>query len=362
MNRLGIVCGSLSRGGAERVAIYLAEYMKQVNIDVCIITAGKAKNEYKMPEGIERINLNESLNKIKALVVQVIKMNKIVKEKNIDIILIMGVPLCIYAIPGCFFTNAKIIVSERNDPEHFAGKRIVKIVSRCLIKMADGFVFQTRDAEKYYNKLLKKRSVVIPNPLLAENLPQPYQGKREKIIVSSGRLNKQKNQKMLIQVFTEIAEKIPEFKLIIYGEGELRQELETEIRHLNMEERILLPGNVTDLHERIRKASIFVLTSNFEGMPNALIEAMALGIPCISVDCPCGGPRELIKDGVNGILIPIEDTTLLKKAIINIIERSDYAASLGREAVNIKRTLNLDAIGMKWLEYLKTVYYGVKER
>lgn len=355
MDKLGIICGSLSRGGSEHVAVYLAEYMKRMKIEVCLITSGKAKNEYKVPEGIERIDLGQSSNKVLTFVIQMKKINKLIKEKKIDTILIMGVPLCIYSIPGCFFTDVKMIVSERNDPSHFAGKRIVKVISRYFMRIADGFVFQTSDAKKYYAGKLKGKGVIIPNPLLTEHLPEYYTGDREKTIVTSGRLIEQKNQKLLIHAFTEISERIPEYQLIIYGEGKLRKELENEIIRLNMKGRILLPGNVSDLHERIKKAGVFVLPSDFEGMPNALIEAMALGLPCITTDCPCGGPRELIDDGVNGVLIPVNSKKLLEKAIMEVIEKPDYARSLGEAATGIKSKLSVDKIGRQWFQYFTSV-------
>ncbi len=355
MDKLGIICGSLVRGGAERVAVYLAEYMKKRKIEVFLITSGKAENEYRAPEGVERINLSQSSNKFLTFAVQMKKINKIIKEKKIDTVLIMGVPLCIYSIPGCIFTNAKVIVSERNDPSNFAGKRIVKVISRYFMRMADGFVFQTSDAKKYYAGKLKGKGVIIPNPLLAKYLPEQYTGDREKMIVTSGRLIEQKNQKMLIHAFSEISERIPEYQLIIYGEGELRQELENEIIRLNMKGRVLLPGNVSDLHDRIRKASVFVLPSKFEGMPNALIEAMALGLPCITTDCPCGGPRELIEDGVNGVLIPVNSKELLEKAILEVVENPDYTRSLGEAAACIKNKLSVDKIGRQWFQYFTSL-------
>ena len=324
MDKLGIICGSLVRGGAERVAVYLAEYMKKRKIEVFLITSGKAENEYRAPEGVERINLSQSSNKFLTFAVQMKKINKIIKEKKIDTVLIMGVPLCIYSIPGCIFTNAKVIVSERNDPSNFAGKRIVKVISRYFMRMADGFVFQTSDAKKYYAGKLKGKGVIIPNPLLAKYLPEQYTGDREKMIVTSGRLIEQKNQKMLIHAFSEISERI-------------------------------LPGNVSDLHDRIRKASVFVLPSKFEGMPNALIEAMALGLPCITTDCPCGGPRELIEDGVNGVLIPVNSKELLEKAILEVVENPDYTRSLGEAAACIKNKLSVDKIGRQWFQYFTSL-------
>lgn len=351
MKKLGIICGTLSRGGAERVAINIAEYMKNHGIEIYILTAGRAEDEYEVPIGIERIVLNNHVNKFLSVINSIIVLRKMIKKYSLDTIIIMGVPLCIYSIPGSVHTGTKIIVSERNDPHHFAGKKIVRIFSRFLMRFSDGFVFQTNDAKKYYNKIRKGRGIVIPNPLMADRLPVRYEGFREKIIINIGRLEQQKNQKILIQAFSQIAQKYPGYRLIIYGEGSLRETLENEIKKYRQQDRIFLPGNYEDIHEKIRKASVFVLCSDFEGMPNALIEAMALGIPCISTDCPCGGPRELIKDGVNGILIPVGDVKALKEKIEYFINNPDVSAACGRNALAIREELHMDNIGKLWYTY-----------
>ena len=116
-----------------------------------------------------------------------------------------------------------------------------------------------------------------------------------------GFLNK-KNQKILIEAFSKIEGAYPEYELIIYGEGSLRETLEKQVRDLGIEQKVKLPGNDANVLEKIRDAGIFVLSSNYEGMPNALIEAMALGIPSISTDCPCGGPKTLVQPYINGLL------------------------------------------------------------
>ena len=196
-------------------------------------------------------------------------------------------------MPALKGSKAKIIVSERNDPRNFQGKTITKLVSRYLMSKADGFVFQTNDACDFYKKY-KDRSVVIPNPVadvpvILERLPNEQ---RDKVIVTAGRLVPQKNHEMLIKAFGKIAYRFPEYKLIIYGEGELKEKLQLLSRDLSMGDRVVFPGSVNDLHEKIKNAELFVLSSDFEGMPNALMEAMAMGITCISTDY-CGGPRDI---------------------------------------------------------------------
>ena len=203
---------------------------------------------------------------------------------------------------------------------------------KILYPLADGFVFQTKEAQEYFDKKIQKKSVIIPNPINEEFICEPYNGEREKKIVTVGRLEEQKNHKMLIKAFSKLPEGLSEYKLIIYGEGSLRPELEKQIKELNLLGRVFLPGQVDDVKNRIYKAGLFVLSSNYEGMPNALMEAMALGVPCASTDCPCGGPRFLIKNEYNGLLYNVNNELELKLAINKIIGDEELSKKISKNA------------------------------
>ena len=180
-----------------------------------------------------------------------------------------------------------------------------------------------------------------------------YTGEREKIIVTTGRLNKHKNHSLLICAFKRIVAFFPDYRIIIYGEGPERLNDEILIRKLGLQEYVLLPGTTNNVPEKIYKASLYVLTSDFEGMPNSLMEAMALGLPCISTDCPCGGPRELIVSGKNGMLVPVGDEDALANAMKKLLNDERYAIELGKNAMKIREELSMDIICRKWYEYLK---------
>lgn len=358
MKKLAIICGTLSRGGAERVTVCLADYMNRNGVPAVIITGDRSEKEYDPPAGVQRISLADGCkngNSIAKLVYQINTLRKTIREQGVDMVLIMGVPVCIYAVPGCMGTDAKIIVSERNDPRHFAGKKIVKLTATALMCLADGFVFQTEDAKAYYDKLLQSQGTVIPNPLLAEKLPPVYTGLRERTIVSAGRLIEQKNQLMLLDSFAKLDKRYSNYKLVLYGEGPLRRKLEHHVAALGLQQRVSLPGNVTDLLKRIQSASVFVMTSNFEGMPNVLIEAMALGLPCISTDCPCGGPKTLITNGENGVLIPVGDQERLVVELERLLENPEKAQQMGLAAAQIRERLHVERIGMQWHDYLNEI-------
>ena len=169
--------------------------------------------------------------------------------------------------------------------------------------------------------------------LLAKTL---FEGDRPQDIVAVGRMDENKNQRMAIRAFCKIAERFPDARLILYGDGPLRRELTEEVRSLDMSERILLPGRITDVPEKLEKAYAFVLTSFTEGMPNTLIEAMSLGTACISTDCPCGGPKDLIRDGENGFLVPVDDSDALADRLTKLLENPDLMQQMGKNAAKLQ--------------------------
>lgn len=354
MKKICVFNGSLARGGSERVTVALADFFAQNHIDCDIVTIGRSRaQEYPVPANVNRICIDENwqFNAFKRIRL----FRKYLKSSGCDVLLVMGTPLCLYAIPASRNLKIKTIVSERNAPANFKGKKTTALFSRFLMKQADGFVFQTNEAREFYKGKTFEKSVVIPNPLPVEGLPEPYRGEREKQIVSAGRLHVQKNQKLLISAFAKLSPLFPEYKLTIYGEGGLAQELKQHARDLGVEEKVALPGNVTDLLTRIRKAAVFALPSDFEGMPNVLIEAMATGLPCVSTDCPCGGPRELIEDGKNGYLMPVGDEAALVKILTELLSDEASAARVGENAVLIRERLDITRIAPKWLSFMNNI-------
>ena len=337
-------------GGAQRVCINLIKWLqKNTSSEILLLVGSKLVvddlqydvtgiNHKYLPKGI--------FNKIKFI-------RRETKKFHPDIYVTFGVPNCLVDIPATIGLNLKHIVCERNDPAHFAGKTSTKIISRLLMKLANGYIFQTKGAQEYYGGNIARNSVVVPNPVFdVENLPtEPYNGESINTIVSVGRLNSQKNYLMLINAFKDISEKHPEYRLMIYGEGPERAKEEALIRELNIEDRVLLPGTTKNVYDSIHKASIFVLSSDFEGMPNALMEAMVMGLPCISTDCPCGGPSDLIRNNEDGILIPVNDKNALVNALEYMIDNPEKAKQMGKNAMDIRKRLSVDSVCSMWYSY-----------
>lgn len=355
MNKIAIHIDSLGRGGAERVTVNLAKYLVAHGYACAIVTERVAKYEYEVPDGVERVNLGVDCNKFLHYVSNVRRLRHIYRGIGFDTLLIMDLPACLLSIPAVQGLNAKTVVSERNDPTHFPGKKIVAIISRWLMTKADGFVFQTADAMEFYKELIGERGAVIPNPLYLTDLPAVSDGPRRKEIVAVGRLTPQKNQDMLIEAFSRIKDEFPDWRLLIFGEGELRSELEAKVSSRGLKGSVILPGNKTNLLERVKDSAVFAMPSNFEGMPNALLEAMALGLACVSTDCPIGGPRAIIKPGTNGLLVDVGDIDGLTGALRTLMSNEKMRGDFGMAAAEVRETFDSDKVCLRWQEYLQSL-------
>ena len=179
-----------------------------------------------------------------------------------------------------------------------------------------------------------------------------YEGEREKTITAVGRIDENKNHELLIRAFAQIAGQFPEYRLVIYGEGDKRQELCKLSEELGLKNRISLPGSIEDVSEAIYKTSVFVLSSNTEGMPNTLIEAMIMGLPVIATDCPCGGPAELIRSGENGILTPVGDVNAMKDNLQYMLKNLQNAEKMGKQAKITGEMYRPEPVLKEWEKYL----------
>ncbi len=188
-----------------------------------------------------------------------------------------------------------VVVSVRAVPALEYDSAKTRIPAFLLFGSAAGVILQTEEAKAFFPRKIRKRSVILPNPINPAFLRPRYEGEREKTVVCVGRIDKNKNQELLLRAFARCLDRHPEYVLHFYGAGE-EEQLKHLAKDLGAEKNTVFHGSVSDIPERIEKAGIFVLPSKTEGMPNALIEAMSLGLACISTDCPCGGPRELIRD------------------------------------------------------------------
>ena len=351
---------SMQKGGAERVISIISNYLIE-KYDVVIVTNINDISYYKLNNNIKYINLDKSIqnNTVQKIYrkigyIRTSRLKKIILKEKPNVILSFLPEPSFRILSLKKKLNIPIIVSDRNDPNIEYKNPIVNKIMRNLYKKADGFVFQTSDAKDYMKNIVKCRNIIIPNPIASDFIVECYKGTRKKTIVTVGRLTKQKNHKLLIDAFKKIVNVHPEYELYIYGDGDLKANLEKYIVDNNLNKKVILKGITNDLKNEIYNAGMFVLSSDYEGMPNVLMEAMALGLPCISTDCSGGGARFLMKNNINGILIPTNDVDSMSEAINRIIDDNEYARNLGKQANISLKKYDTNLICKKWEEYIES--------
>ena len=348
----------LSNGGAERVIANLASQFAKDGQEVAVITSFKTQGEYVTADSVCRYELEETDrtkdNLLKKNIRRIYRLREILKRDKPDVLVSFMAEPNFRAILATVGLKTKNIISVRNDPNVEYKGKIGYIIGKLLLPSADGCVFQTEEARKWFPIKLQNKSTVILNPVKEEF----YETKWEPIlgrIITCGRLEKQKNHKMLIDAFLLTNDRIANLELWIYGKGSLQSELEEYIKQKNANDRVYLQGNVSNVSKVIGKANVFILSSDYEGMPNALMEAMAVGIPCIVTDCPCGGPRMLIKDGEDGILIPVKSTQDLANELYKVLVNNKYAEKLANNAKIRALEFKPNLVFNNWKNYIEYI-------
>lgn len=357
---------SLGLGGAERVVSILSNALCKEGHSIVLATEWTSEREYALDERIARFDVGlspkqEEKNRISKIILRHLNLRKCIQKEKPDIVISFCVKANYRAAISMLGMKIPLLVSVRNDPKIDYAPH--PLSTRMMERKANGCVFQTKEAMSFFSSSFQKKSTIVYNPLtnafleeaeqLYRDLPKKPDGTvcRRKEIVAVGRITAQKNHRLLVKVFADLAADYPDYVLRIYGEHEnavLTDELETFIKDKKLEKQIFLMPPSKQIQKEIIDAALFVLPSDYEGMPNSLIEALALGLPCISTDCPCGGPAMLIEDKVSGLLVPVGDPEALKAAMSKLLKDAEYAESLGLTARKIKDTVNEEAIVSEW--------------
>lgn len=338
MKKIVFLSYTSGRGGASKVMSLLMNEYATRNWDVTYIVRDIFQS-YPLDNKIRIVELGNDSKFSKMYYYKWIR--KYFKENKPDVsVSFLVVPNIINILASRGLSN-RIVISERNDPTSY--KRLYKILIRVFYKFADKIVFQTKRALSYYPKKMQKKGIIIRNPVTISceaNIPK-------KKIVTAGRLESQKNQRMLIEAFEMYNRKNNEFELYIYGDGSLKEELKKIIIDKNLENKVYLKGNVTNIHECFSDAYVFVLPSNHEGLSNMLLESMMMGLPCIST--LCAGADEVIENNENGILVPINDTESLLQALERITSDENLRHKISQNAKRTAQIFNKDKILQEWV-------------
>jgi glycosyltransferase involved in cell wall biosynthesis len=341
----------MTNTGAERV---LAELANEWAKDGCKITvvqtkAGLHETCYNLSDKISFINHKSTNNRILNLFKTSFFMIKTLNQhKNARVVVFINSVMRVILFSSLFIRN-RLIVSERNNPYNSPPSASRRFLRNMLFKIADRCVFQTPGAMEYFPLSVRKKGVIIPNPINPD-LPVINRGERAKRILSACRLDAQKNIPMMIFAFKKLLQFYPEYELYIYGRGPLEDEIRKLIEQEKLGNKVYLPGFTDNIYEEMNKSAMFVLSSNYEGISNSMLEALGMGLPSVVTDCPAGGARMMIDNNVNGILVPVGDVQAMFEGMKKILDDEGFAKKLSANAIQIRNKYPVEKVARMWLE------------
>lgn len=366
--RLTLVISALSSGGAERVMSIMANYwvMKEWEITLLTFDDGTKPPFYDLDSRIRHISLNiagKSPNRFIRIwnnVKRIHILQSAIAQSKPDAVISFIDQVNILTLLATRSLNIPVVVSERVDPALYSIGRIWEQLRRWTYPLGDRLVVQAQGAFNYFSSGLPNRVCIIPNPVLLPPRTKATSDKVgvERVLIAMGRFTRQKGFDLLLQAFARLKDHYPEWTVTILGEGELRTELESLRNRLGLSEWVHFPGVVKNPYTVLVQADIFVMSSRFEGFPNALCEAMACGLPVISTDCP-SGPREIIRNDVDGILVPNENVEALAAAMERLMSDEAERKRLSTRAPEVLERFSLEKVMGMWEKLLAQV---VEER
>lgn len=357
MKSILFITNSLGFGGAEKMLTFVARQLATRGYKVSIINLNKVPNYLSLQK--QEINEDVQVFDIKASKSTEYIKNIIRVAKQVQAEVLIGFTAFpnMYAKIAGTILGIPSIMSERGDPTRTMSYTLKGKISRFIINRSKGGVFQTDGAMKFYGKGLQKRGKVIPNPIFVKGeVPVVNFEEREKTVVSVGRFdNRQKRYDVMIKAFKLFNDRHPEYILKLYGEGDDRDAIKDWCSELGILEKVKFMGLTKNAMQVISKDGMFVITSDYEGISNALLEAMAVGLPCVSTDHTPGGARYLITHGVNGLLAPIGEPEKIAEYMCKFAEDKELAKSCGEKAKEVLVKFAPEKIIDSWEEYILSV-------
>ena len=345
--KITFVTDTMHCGGSERVISELANYFAKAN-EVSLVCLRRRVVDYDISSNVRVLFADDHC---RSMVQKVFWFNKVARQEG-GVVIAFMVPVYIFTLVSLLFTRIPVIISERNDPE--AASLFRKVARRLLLFRAQSIVVQTNDIKNYFPKKYQDKTVVIKNPISEKfESGAALTAAKEDTIISVGRLDEQKNQRLMIEAFSEIASDYPGYSLKIYGEGPLRGELHKLIDEKGLSGRVFLMGKSTEIFAHLCSSRIFVLTSDYEGFSNALTEAMCVGLPVVSTKV--SGTQETIVSGKNGLLVEKRNKPELVRALRALLDNPQFAYKLAVEAVKIKETVDFETICRQWQNVINDI-------
>lgn len=349
-----LASGKFAYAGMEKMMVWLGNALSESNHEISVCTLYDIKANANIKENVTTIPMgipyssSFALRNLRLFLCVPFKLGKVLSKQSADYVISFGDSAFFPLVIVKLFLGYKLIVSERGDPNSPNG--FLERLRQKLVRFANIAVFQTAGARDYYNEKLgiHVENHIIPNPV---SLPtEAWEYKSKKTLLSVGRLDlRQKRQDLLIDAFNKVHKIHPDWNLIICGSGGDENTVREKIKRLGLEDVILMPGAVNNVKEHMLNAGVYLLTSDFEGIPNALLEAMSIGMPVVSTDCSPGGAALLIDNYKNGILVERGNVAEFANAINYMIENVQEARNMGLAARISMSNYSPDRIKEKWL-------------
>lgn len=352
MNKIIIVCLKLSNGGSERVLSILANSFAERGYDVDFVILYDYEPDYRLSERVNIIELKwkNSCNLVECFYRWRQLRNTIIQR---DAVIISFLFRAVFWVAvSTAFLDTKRIYSERNDPRKDPNKWYKRALRNVCFNGADKLVFQTEEQMRLFPEKLREKGVVIENPVIG-SMPICNPERCEKIVISVCRYEKQKNIKLSIDAFEEFHKFHNDFRFHIYGRGTLENELKLYIDSKNLNDCITLEGFHQDVFEKMSQAMIFLSSSDYEGISNSILEALAIGLPVICTDCPVGGNRVLIDNGVNGYLVSKGDLSAMVHCLTILAEDNELRKRMSFNARFVRTKYSISNIADKWDDLVK---------
>ena len=363
MKNILFITNSLGFGGAEKMLTFVAGQLQQRGHSCGIINLNTVpdyvnKQQQTIQKGIVVFAVEKPTPKTNKNIHYIREIKKVAKAFKADVLIGFTEFPNLYAKIVGTLLGIPSVMSERGDPAQTGvGKGIKNRIVLEFINRSRGGVFQTEGAKAFYGKGLQRRGVVIPNPIFVTGeIPNVAQYEREKSVVSVARLdNFQKRYDVMLDAFKLFSDKHPDYVLKLYGKGSDEELIRTWVSDRNLDDKVLFPGLTKQPMQDTCRDGMFLITSDFEGISNSLLEAMAAGLPCVSTDHTPGGARLLITDHENGLLAPIQDPEALAKAMCEFAENPALAEKCGNNAKAVVNRFAPDRIIDMWENYLLKV-------
>lgn len=344
--KIVFIIPNMTGGGTERVISLLVNEYRKRGMEAAIMMFAGDECAYRLADGVELFCVSEqSHGRPLVQVKRLLRMRRYFQRNRDCLIYSFSVMGTIFGAFATLGLGIRMFVSERNDPRQgLQGPLRDWAYGRATV-----IAVQTRECMRYFPEKLQKKMMVIPNPV-DPSVPEPFLGERRRSVVFVGRLHRQKNPELLLRAFAVFQKDYPAYVLEMFGKGELEEELKRIAAELGIKGKVIWHGFCPDVRKQIADAGMYVLSSDFEGISNSMLEAMAMGIPVIATDCPIGGCAEYIQNGRNGLLVPVGDQKAMADAMRRLAGDPGFAMAVSKNGSKIREQFPIEAVAEQMLE------------